>query len=77
MPRPPPAVPPNSRRHQRMRTLQIDRSVSPSPAALYADDQAADPIAKAALVLTHFEHRYPPCRDYFSGHRVLGVPRTQ
>jgi hypothetical protein len=44
-----------------MRTLQIDRPISPSLASLYADDQAADPIAKAALVLTHFEHRYLPC----------------
>ncbi|WP_170047477.1 hypothetical protein [Couchioplanes caeruleus] len=29
-----------------MRTLQIDRPTSPSLAALYADDQAVDPIAK-------------------------------
>jgi hypothetical protein len=47
-----------------MRTPQIDRPISPMPAALYADDQAVDPIAKAALVLTHFEHRYLPCRDH-------------
>jgi hypothetical protein len=48
-----------------MRTLQIDRPISPSllkrsprtsyVAALYAD-QAVDAIPKAALVLTHFEH---------------------
>jgi hypothetical protein len=61
MPRPPPAVPSNSRQHQRMRTLQIDRAISPSLAALYTDDQAVDPIAKAALVLSRFEHRYLPC----------------
>jgi hypothetical protein len=42
-----------------MRTLQIDRPIPPSLAALYADHQAVDPIAKAALVLTHFEHPVP------------------
>jgi hypothetical protein len=44
-----------------MRTLQIDRPIPPSLAALYADHQTVDPIAKAALVLTHFEHQYLPC----------------
>jgi hypothetical protein len=30
MPRLPPAQPPNSQQHERMRTLQIDRPISPS-----------------------------------------------
>jgi hypothetical protein len=30
-------------------------------AAVYADHQAVDPIAKATLILTYLEHRYLPC----------------
>ena len=34
--------------------------------ALYGDHQDVDLITEAVLVLTHFEHRRPPCYEHLS-----------